>query len=331
MKKNYLLWGSLIFFIFVLFSFLSLTFEMDKAFEVLKAVLFHYDESDQNQAIILSRIARIVVAFLVGASLAVSGLIMQLQFNNDLADPSLMGVSDGSALIIAASMIFIPQLSTIERIFFSILGSLLAYVLITCVVRLSFVNQSPLSFPLIGIVVSMLLSSITTYLVSYYNLAQSVSSWYNSRLYRVSFSDVSYFLPLLFMVICLLIILKKQMDIYAYDEEITISLGMNRKRWAKFYSLVVVVLTGVSIAIVGRLAFIGLIVPHIVKLVVGKRYSIAIFFVPVVGGLLVLISDYISRLVHYPFETPVGVVIALVGVPIFLYLIRRGAGVRWDV
>jgi iron complex transport system permease protein len=328
MKSSYWFWGIGALCAFLLFSFLSLTFEMNQAFSVLKAALFHYDATDQNQVIMMSRLARVLVASLVGASLALSGFIMQLHYQNDLADPSLMGVSDGSALLIAVSMIFMPQLTTIERIIFSILGSFLAYGLVSVVNRMAFINQSQLSFPLIGIVVSMLLSSVTTFLVSFYNLAQSVSSWHNSRLYRVTFNDVIYFLPILLILIILLIIFRKQMDVYAYGEEITVSLGMNRKRWARFYSLVVVILTGVSVAIVGRLSFIGLIVPHIAKLILGKRYSITIFFVPIIGSLLVLISDYISRFVNYPFETPVGVVIALIGVPVFLYLIRRGAGVR---
>ncbi|MTD41484.1 iron chelate uptake ABC transporter family permease subunit [Erwinia sp. CPCC 100877] len=330
MKASYWFWGACALCTFLLFSFLSLTFEMDQAFSVLKAALLHYDSANQNQVIMMSRLARVLVASLVGASLALSGFIMQLQYQNDLADPSLMGVSDGSALVIAVSMIFMNQLTTIERIIFSIFGSLLAYVFISYIFRMSFINQSQLSFPLIGIVVSMLLSSITTFLVSYYDLAQSVTSWYNSRLYRVSFEDVIYFLPVLLLLIGLLIIFRKQMDVYAYGAEITVSLGMNRKRWVRLYSLAVVILTGVSVAIVGRLSFVGLIVPHMVKLVLGKRYSVTIFFVPIVGSLLVLISDYVSRFVNYPFETPVGVVIALIGVPVFLYLIRRGAGVRQD-
>lgn len=328
MKSNYWFWAVCVLCAFVLFSILSLTFDMNKMFSVLKSALFRYDTTDQIQVIMMSRLARVLVASLVGASLALSGFIMQLHFQNDLADPSLMGVSDGSALLITISMIFIPQLTTLERIVFSIFGSLLAYGLFSMVTQMSFTNQSQLSFPLIGIVVSMLLSSVTTFLVSYYNLAQVVSSWHNSRLYRVSFNEVIYFLPILLILIFLLIIFRKQMDVYAYGEEITVSLGMNRKRWSRVYSLIVVILTGVSVAIVGRLSFIGIIVPHIAKLLLGKRYSITIFIVPIIGSLLVLISDYVSRLVNYPFETPVGVVIALIGVPVFLYLIRRGAGVR---
>lgn len=326
MKTKSVLWALVICLLLVLFSFLALTFEMSNAFSILKAAVFDYDSSNQNHVIILSRLARILVAILVGASLALSGFIMQLQYQNDLADPSLMGVSDGSALVIVISMIFMPQSTMIERMIFSVLGSFFAYLIITSFYRLAFMNQSKLSLPLIGIVISMLLNSVTTFLVSYYNLAQSVSAWYNSRLYRVSFEDVIYFLPILLVLIILLIIFRRQMDVYAYGESLTIALGMNRKNWYRFFSLIVVILTGVSVAVVGRIAFVGLIVPHMVKLVIGKRYSTAVFFIPLVGALIVLVSDYLSRYVNYPFETPVGVVVALMGVPVFLYLIRRGAG-----
>ncbi|MBS7576757.1 MULTISPECIES: iron ABC transporter permease [unclassified Enterococcus] len=326
MKTRSFIWILIICVLIALFSFLALTFEMNNAFSILKTAIFNYDMSNQEHVIILSRVARVLVAILVGAALSLSGFIMQLQYQNDLADPSLMGVSDGSALVIVVSMIFMPQSTMIERMIFSVLGSFFAYLLITAFYRLAFINQSKLSFPLIGIVISMLLNSITTFLVSYFNIAQSVSAWYNSRLYRVSLSDVIYFLPILLILILLVLIFRRQMDVYAYGEALTVALGMNRKRWYRFFSLIVVILTGVSVAIVGRIAFVGLIVPHMVKLVIGKRYSKAVFFVPLVGALIVLISDYLSRYVNYPFETPVGVVIALMGVPIFLFLIRRGAG-----
>ena len=103
---------------------------------------------------------------------------------------------------------------------------------------------------------------------------------------------------------------------------------MERIHWENFYSVCVVILTGLSVAIVGRIAFVGLVIPHIVKLSIGKKYAASIFFVPLTGGIFVLMSDYLSRYINYPFETPIGVVIALVGVPIFLYLIRRGATVH---
>lgn len=325
MKFKYVFWSSVALMLFLIFSFLSLTFELKNPLSVFVEVIFNYSNTNQSHIILISHLARVLVALLAGASLALGGFIMQLQYQNDLADPTLMGVSDGSALSIVIGMIFFPNLTMLERIIFSIIGSFLAYKMISWTYKILFFRKSYLTFPLIGIVISMLLNSITTSLVSYYNIAQSVNSWYNSRLYRVSISDVIYFLPVLSFLIILTILFRKQMDVYAFGHSLATSVGMNRLQWGKFFSISVVALTGISVGIVGRIAFVGLIIPHIVKLTIGKKYASSVLFVPVAGGIFVVISDYFSRYLNYPFETPIGVVIALIGVPIFLYLIRKGA------
>lgn len=328
MKFKYVLWTVTALILLIIFGFLSLTFGMKNSLVFFLEVIVNYDKTNPEHIIFISHLARVLVAVSVGASLALAGFIMQLQYKNDLADPTLMGVSDGSALAIVIGMIFMPNLTMLGRIIFSVIGSFLAYIIISYIYKIVFLGQSRLTFPLIGIVISMLLSSMTTFLVSYYNIAQSVNSWYNSRLYRVSFSDVVYFWPILLLLIFLIVLLRKQMDIYSYGHSITTSIGMERIHWENFYSVCVVILTGVSVAIVGRIAFVGLVIPHIVKLSIGKKYAASVFFVPLTGGIFVLMSDYLSRYINYPFETPIGVVIALVGVPIFLYLIRRGATVH---
>lgn len=328
MKPRYILWTIISLMLLIIFSFLSLTFEMKKPLAFFLEVLMDYDKNNPEHIIFISHLARVLVSISVGASLALGGFIMQLQYENDLADPTLMGVSDGSALAIVIGMIFLPNLTMPERIAFSVIGSFLAYIIISYIYKILFLSQSRLTFPLIGIVISMLLSSMTTFLVSYYNIAQSVSSWYNSRLYRVSFSDVVYFWPILLLLVILIILLRKQMDIYSYGHSITTSIGMKRRQWELFYGVIVVLLTGLSVAIVGRIAFVGLVIPHIIKLSIGKKYAVSVFFVPLTGGLFVLISDYFSRYINYPFETPIGIVIALIGVPTFLYLIKRGATIH---
>ncbi|WEV44912.1 iron ABC transporter permease [Streptococcaceae bacterium ESL0687] len=323
MKAKYVAGSFLILGLFLIFSLLSLSFEMNHTLETLRGMIFDYNPQNQNHLILLGRIARILVGFLVGASLALAGFIMQVQYQNDLADPSLMGVSDGSALAIVMGMILFPQQPTLTRIIFSILGSLLSYLLISYLYKVLFSGKSRLNLPLIGIATSMLLSSLTSFLVSYFHIAQSVSSWYTSRLYRVSFFDVIYFLPVLLLALILVILFRRQIDLYAFGPDKARSLGMNRKLWDNFFSLLVVLLTGVSIAIVGRIAFVGLIIPHMVKLVTGQKYSQAVLFIPATGGIFLMACDYLSRYINYPFETPIGLVLALAGVPVFLYLIRR--------
>lgn len=328
-NKNLLVFIA-IFFTILVFIFLSLRFDITTDVKNIYQAIVNFDKNSQEHVLIMSRISRIIVALLVGASLSLSGLVMQLQYQNDLADPSLMGVTDGSALAITILMIVNQGATIITRIIFSLIGSLVVYFLLYLINKLIIGEKDKLSLPLLGIVLSMLISSITTFLVTYFDIAQSVTAWYASRLYRVSIIDVWYFLPILIIGICLLIVLRKEMNVFSFGVELTTVVGMNQKLMNALLSIIVVFLTGVSVAVVGRMAFIGLVVPHISKLLIGKKYSDNMLITPFLGGLLVLVSDYFSRILNYPFETPISVVIAFIGVPLFLYLIRKGTGVRYD-
>ncbi|MDT2829354.1 iron ABC transporter permease [Vagococcus carniphilus] len=309
---------------------LSLTFDLSINYSDIWQALTHFNPDSTEHVLIISRVSRVIVALLVGASLSLSGQVMQLQYQNDLADPSLMGISDGSALAISILMIFNPEAKMLERIIISLVGSLVIYLLLFIINQKMISQRDKLSLPLLGIILSLLISSVTTFIVTYFDIAQSVTAWYASRLYRVSLSDVIYFLPVLIIGIILLLILRKEMNVFSFGPEITTVIGMNRKLLNTLLSLVVVLLTGISVAIVGRMAFIGLVVPHMSKLLVGKRYGDTLLITPILGGFLVLVSDYLSRILNYPFETPISVVIAFLGVPIFLYLVRKGTNMRYD-
>lgn len=313
-----------------LFALLSIQFDLTLNTAQFFESITNYDPDNQLHVLVMSRISRVLVAILIGASLGLGGLVMQLQYQNDLADPSLLGVTDGSALAISIMMVISPDAPMIQRIIVSLIGSLVVYLGLFLLNHWLISETDNLSLPLLGIVLSLLLSSLTTFIVTYFNIAQSVTAWYASRLYRVTLTDVWYFLPVLAIGIILLIILRKQMNILAFGTEITTVIGMNRRLLNGLLSLIVVLLTGISVAIVGRLSFIGLVVPHMSKLIIGKRYSDNILITPMIGALLVLCSDYLSRLLNYPFETPLSVVIALIGVPLFLFLIKKGTGIQYD-
>lgn len=314
----------------LLFSFLSLRFDLNFSISHLYDLLKNYDTNNQEHVLLMSRLARIFVAILIGASLSLSGLLMQLQYQNDLADPSLMGISEGSAFAISLMMIFRPEATMLEKIIASLIGSVITYALLTIIVKNILTEKNRLGIPLLGIILSMLLNSITTFIVSYFDISQSVSAWYVSRLYRVSLADIWYFLPILILGIILLIIFRRELNVFAFGHDLTTVVGMNQKLMNFFLSAMVVLLTGVSVAVVGILAFIGLIVPHIAKLLIGKKYSDNLLIVPMIGASLVVASDYLSRLVNYPFETPISVVISSIGVPMFLYLVRKGSTFNYD-
>ena len=180
---------------------LSLTFDLSINYSDIWQALTHFNPDSTEHVLIISRVSRVIVALLVGASLSLSGQVMQLQYQNDLADPSLMGISDGSALAISILMIFNPEAKMLERIIISLVGSLVIYLLLFIINQKMISQRDKLSLPLLGIILSLLISSVTTFIVTYFDIAQSVTAWYASRLYRVSLSDVIYFLPVLIIKI----------------------------------------------------------------------------------------------------------------------------------
>ncbi|MFV0559869.1 MAG: FecCD family ABC transporter permease [Enterococcus sp.] len=324
-------WCIGLFIVLAVVSFFSLTFQLDTPLQTAQQIIGNYDGSSKEQVILVSRIARVCVALLAGASLALSGLLMQLHYHNSLADPSLMGVTDGAALAVMVVLSFWPESTIFMRICASILGSFIAYGLIRIALTQLPGDKSAVTLPLVGLILSMILSSITTLLASYFGLAQSLTSWYNSRLYRVEWSDVRYFIFPLFISLLITFALRKQFNVYRHHPEVTIAIGMNRKVYALILQLLVVVLTGVTVGIIGRVAFVGLIVPHMARLIFHNRYEKLILIVPLMGATFVVAADYFSRWVNYPFETPIGIVFAMIGVPVFLWLIRKEKGHGYEV
>ena len=311
--------------------FFSLTFDITAPWQTLMAVISNYDDTVKEQVILLSRISRVSVALFAGASLALSGLLMQLHYHNTLADPSLMGITDGSALAVVSMLAFFPESTIMMRIVASVAGSLGAYGLIQLGLKQVRAQRSPVALPLVGLILSMILGSLTTLIASYFTLSQSMTSWYSSRLYRVEWQHVRYFILPLLLALIVAVVLRRQFAVYRYDHDLAIAIGMERRVFESVLQAIVIVLTGVSVAIVGRIAFVGLIVPHIARLMFGNRYEKLVMIVPLLGAVLVVTADYTGRFLNYPFETPIGIMFALIGVPIFLWLIKTGKGQGYDV
>lgn len=330
-NKRDLVWGAGLILLLLIVCFFSLTFEISEPCQTLLAVIKSYDSTVKEQVILLSRISRVSIALFAGSALALSGLLMQLHYRNTLADPSLMGVNDGAALAVILILVFFSDASMPQRIIASIAGASVAYLMIQVGLKKVRVHHSPLALPLVGLIVSMILGSLTTLIASYFNLSQSMTSWYSSRLYRVEWQQVRYFILPLLIAIVFIAVLRKQFTVYRYDHDLTVAIGMERKKFELILQALVVVLTGVTVAIAGRIAFVGLIVPHMARLVYGNRYEKLIIYVPLVGAVMVVAADYLGRYLNYPFETPVGIMFAMIGVPIFLWLIRSGKGGDYNV
>lgn len=286
-----------------------------------------FDPSNiDHQIIRTSRIPRICAVLLVGAFLAVAGAVMQGITRNYLASPSLMGVNDGSAFVITLAIVFFPGLPNYQMILLSMLGSALGAGIVFGFGSLIRNGLSPVRLAIIGTVIGTFLSSIATAVAMYFQVSQTVSAWYNTKVHTVDNSMLILSIPFGLIGLMLALFSARAITITALGDDIAIGLGQKTKAVKMVSMLAVVCLTGTAVALVGKIAFVGLVIPHITRFLVGVDYRFIIPCAAVIGAFFLALCDVLSRYVNYPFETPIGVLTALVGVPFFLYLVRKHGG-----
>ncbi|MNJ36644.1 Iron-uptake system permease protein FeuB [compost metagenome] len=296
----------------------------------IRDALLHFDAGNvDHQIIIHSRLPRVIGALLIGAFLAISGALMQGMTRNYLASPSIMGVSDGSAFAITLCMVFMPDSTSIEMIFYSFIGSALSIVIVFGLASLLPGGLSPVRMAILGTIIGMFLSSLSAAIATYFQVSQNISFWYNARLHQLNPELIKLAIPFAIIGIALAVWLSKSITLLSLGEEIALSLGQKTKLIKFATMLTVVILTGISVALAGKIGFVGLIVPHIVRFLTGVNYKWIIPCSGIVGALFLALCDVLSRFLNYPYEMPIGVVTSLLGVPFFLYLIRtKGDGKR---
>ncbi|CAN2253411.1 FecCD family ABC transporter permease [Bacillus vallismortis] len=295
--------------------------------DIVFTSLIYFDPGNTDHQIIWhSRIPRAAGALLIGAALAVSGALMQGITRNYLASPSIMGVSDGSAFIITLCMVLLPQSSSFEMIIYSFIGSALGAVLVFSLAALMPNGFSPVQLAIIGTVTSMLLSSLSAAMSIYFQISQDLSFWYSARLHQMSPDFLKLAAPFFLIGIVIAVSLSKKVTAVSLGEDISKSLGQKKKTIKIMAMLSVIILTGSAVALAGKIAFVGLVVPHITRFLVGSDYSRLIPCSCILGGVFLTLCDLASRFINYPFETPIEVVTSIIGVPFFLYLIKRKGG-----
>ena len=291
--------------------------------------IFHFDEGNVDHQIVRTgRVPRALAVLVVGGFLAVAGAVMQGITRNYLASPSLMGVNDGSAFVITLAIIFFPGLPNYQMILLSMVGSVLGAGLVFGFGSLIKNGLSPVRLAIIGTVIGTFLSSIASAIAMYYQVSQTVAVWYNTKVQSVDPAMLALSIPFGMVGIALAIMSARAITITSLGEDIAIGLGQKTKavRFLSMFS--VVLLTGTAVALVGKIAFVGLVIPHVVRFLVGEDYRFIIPCSLLVGAFFLSLCDLISRYVNFPFETPIGVITAIIGVPFFLYLIRTRGGER---
>lgn len=291
--------------------------------------LAQFDPTSTSHQIIRGlRIPRALAAALIGAALAISGSIMQGMTRNALASPSIMGVTAGATFMMAVAFAFIPDASNLTIMFWAFLGAGLGVSIVFGVGSVSKSGLTPVKLALAGTAVTAILSSISSAIAIYFNIAKDISFWYAGGVSSVQWVHVQLLAPVAAVGFILALLLANSITVLNLGDDVAKGLGQQTILVKLTGFLVVLLLTGAAVSVSGTIGFIGLVIPHITRFLVGSDYRWIIPCSAILGGLLLVIADTISRMINPPFETPVGTITALVGVPFFLYLARReGRGI----
>ncbi|UXR71946.1 MULTISPECIES: iron ABC transporter permease [unclassified Staphylococcus] len=288
---------------------------------ILEAIL-HYDPTNQVHNVISEiRIPRNIGAVLVGMALATSGAVIQGVTKNGLADPSLIGLNAGAAFALATTFAFYPGAPFLVLIFAGFIGAVFGGMLVLMIGSSRRDGFHPMRLILAGAAVSALLTALSQGIALIFRLNQSINFWSAGGVSGTNWQQVWMSAPIIFVAILLLMLMSRQLTILSLGDTLASGLGQNVKTIRIFSLLLTMLLAGISVAMVGQIAFVGLIVPHIVRFLVGTDYVKVLPMSAVLGGSLVLAADVLARMLG---EAPMSAIISFIGVPYFLYLIRKG-------
>ena len=269
------------------------------------------------------RVPRVLVAGLVGANLAVSGAIFQAITRNELASPFVLGVSSGSGLAVLLTLVIFPSLSAFLPMF-AALGGTLAFVLV-CVIAWQG-GTSPIRLVLAGVVVEMVFRSLQRGLFFFADdlgVVQTALAWTTGSLTGTDWEQVRLVLPWTVIAVALALAAARQLNVLLLGERTARSLGMSVERVRFALAGVAILAAASSVAVAGIVGFVELIVPHIVRAIVGSDYKRLVVGCVFAGPALVVSADVGARLALSPTQLPAGIVTSLLGGPYFLYLMRR--------
>lgn len=267
------------------------------------------------------RFPRIFIAMLGGAATAVSGVLLQAVMKNPLANPGIIGVSSGASLVAVIVTAFFPSLFFLTPML-AFIGGLVAFLL---VYSLSWKGGlSPLRIILVGVAVN----ALCTGLMSAFNSATGssytgVASIVNANITQKTWDDFQTLAVYVVIGLVASFFVTNQCNLLSLEDKTARSLGMNVTRSRIVISVIAVLLASISTAVVGAISFLGLIVPHIARLLVGSNHKVLVPYSILLGAFTLLLADTIGRTVSSPYEISAAVVMSVIGGPFFIFLLRR--------
>ncbi|MCC5910830.1 MAG: iron chelate uptake ABC transporter family permease subunit [Clostridiaceae bacterium] len=312
MKKRYLVIALIVLSIIALFIGV-------KNISFLDIIRF---EDEKIQILLISRIPRLVSIIVAGVSMSMGGLIMQQLTRNKFVSPTTAATVDSARLGILVSLLLFSSSSSFTKMVISFIFALAGTFLFLKIMKgIKFKNK--IFIPLVGIMLGNIIDSITTFFAYRYDLVQNISSWLQgdfSMVIRGRYELLYLSIPL----VVIAFIYANQFTVAGMGEDFSSNLGLNYNKVVNIGLIIVALSTSLVVITVGRMPFLGLIIPNIVTIYQGDHLKNNLVPTALLGAVFLLFCDILGRIIIYPYEIPIGLTVGVVGSFLFLYLLLRG-------
>jgi iron complex transport system permease protein len=285
----------------------------------------HFNGTNEHIVIQSVRLPRALIASAIGASLAISGVLMQTLTKNPLASPDIFGVNAGAGLAVVTGVTVFGISNLQVFTWLSFIGAAIAAISIYMIGSMGRGGLTPMKLTLAGAAMTAMVASLTQgLLVSNEALLDQVLFWLAGSVSGRSLDNLIAVLPYLVVGWGLALIMSGKMNVLSMGEDVAKGLGLNIVFLKLVLGLAIILLAGGSVAVAGPIGFIGIVVPHLTRSIVGIDHRWLIPFSGLFGAVLLIAADVISRYILMPREVPVGVMTAIIGTPFFIYIARKG-------
>ena len=310
-----------IFIALALAGFSTLSLQMGVIAVPWRALLTDWQSGREYHYVLTAyRLPRLLLALLVGAALAVAGVLVQGIVRNPLASPDILGVNHAASLASVGALLLLPSLPVISLPLLAFAGGMAGLILLRILANTS----QPMKLALTGVALSACWASLTDYLML--SRPQDVNSallWLTGSLWGRDWSFVKIAAPLLILFLPLSLRFCRDLDLLALGDARATTLGVSVPRIRLQALLLAVAMTSTGVAVCGPISFIGLVVPHMVRSITGGRHRWLLPVSAMTGALLLVVADLLARIIHPPLELPAGVLTAIIGAPWFVWLLVR--------
>ena len=325
-KKNFVLAMVLCMALLFIFAVFSISFGAKQiAFSKVIDVILGKDVDSLEATIIQQRIPRTVFGILAGGALGISGALMQSITRNPIADPSILGVNTGASLFVVAGIAFLNITAAYQYIWLAIIGAGITAFFVYSVASIGKDGATPLKPALSGAAVSIVLGAlVSTIMLPDDRVLQAFRFWQVGSIGSATWDNISLISPFLIMGFIISMFISRYLNNLALGDEAATALGTNVVITRSVGALASVLLCGATTALAGPIGFVGLIVPHLIRLIYGSEMEKILPLSFLGSGILLLVSDLIGRIIGSPGETEVGIITAVLGAPVFIFAIRKG-------